>query len=131
MYRVIAVILVLLLKKIKVNKIRNLRLQPFQNSTKITFSLNIISIAGIPPLAGFFIKAWVVINIASLTSIVLILMIFSLVSLVYYTRMVYGLLINKALKIKTAPLEINKYRIITLLALRATSITPIIVLLPL
>ena len=116
------------LNNLKINNFSNINIINKTNITRIiTLSLIILSLAGLPPFTGFFLKIIVIFLIININIIyMIIIIILSILSLYFYLNIVYNLLLNSYINNDTNV----KYRYKKTLNILSIFIyTPIIILL--
>ena len=130
-YAVITLNLLRIFHLIKINSVLNFK--PILKISKLLISFSILSIGGLPPFLGFFIKLAAV-NLILLnysTTLSFILVITSLISLFYYFKVIYNFLLGES----EPSILTNKFKsidsrtIFFCWAVRINIITPILVLL--
>nr|YP_009441942.1 NADH dehydrogenase subunit 2 [Pityogenes bidentatus]AOY40163.1 NADH dehydrogenase subunit 2 [Pityogenes bidentatus] len=93
-YSLINMNIILLLKNNKIYFFWQMNKISFNKSIKFLFMMNFLSLGGLPPFLGFFIK-WMVINemvINNFIVLTLMMILFTLIALFFYTRITFSTL---------------------------------------
>nr|YP_009681588.1 NADH dehydrogenase subunit 2 [Dicyrtomina saundersi]QDO72009.1 NADH dehydrogenase subunit 2 [Dicyrtomina saundersi] len=116
----------------KVKKVSDLMKMYLTNTSKLTFSMNILSMGGLPPFLGFMGKLVVIkkMILMKLISSMVILLSASFVSLLYYTRLCYSIFMASynASK-KNVKMNTTKTHMFLWMSLFMNTISPLMVLL--
>lgn len=109
-YCLLSFSIILFLWSEKTNKINDIFSSLRRNINKKIFILNIISLGGLPPLLGFSAKLNIILSTVRYNNIIIFipLIIRSLISLYYYTRLAYSFLTNKSSQMFIFKNNINK-----------------------
>nr|YP_010350332.1 NADH dehydrogenase subunit 2 [Ixodes woyliei]UOK09761.1 NADH dehydrogenase subunit 2 [Ixodes woyliei] len=93
--------IMIFLKNNKLNHIKNIHMQKFSNFGKFSLFSYFLSLAGMPPFLGFFMKWMSIVLIANkMMFILLILISSSLINMFYYTRIMFPLIQNMNILMK-------------------------------
>lgn len=100
-YSTLSAVVILISYKLSLNIIKDIYSSPQNLSIKIIFSINFLSLGGLPPFLGFYAKASaIIISINYFSAWLLLSLIFlSLVSLFYYIKIMYNFSINNVAQI--------------------------------
>lgn len=94
----------------------------------LMISLNLMSIARLPPFTGFFIKISIIVWMTNNLIILTLIILFSLISIVYYTRMLFVFMINQSNMLKVKNNTFINPQLFTLRrALGLNLLTPIVI----
>uniref|UniRef100_A0AAU6QCK3 NADH-ubiquinone oxidoreductase chain 2 n=1 Tax=Seira pallidipes TaxID=3053390 RepID=A0AAU6QCK3_9HEXA len=90
-YILISTSLILILKKMNINKINETNMKNISLFDKLTFILNILSLGGMPPLLGFSAKLFIFYSAINSNSYFMFIFLITstLISLFFYLRMIY------------------------------------------
>uniref|UniRef100_UPI00315D62E9 NADH dehydrogenase subunit 2 n=1 Tax=Dicyrtomina ornata TaxID=1113191 RepID=UPI00315D62E9 len=102
MYTMIMIGFFLWLSLFSVKKVSDLLKTYLTNSSKLTFSMNILSMGGLPPFLGFLGKLVVIKKMIAVSLIysMVVLLGASFISLLYYIRLCYSIFLSSQNKIK-------------------------------
>lgn len=109
LYFINSVLLVSILKSFKITNIKQLGTSSIGTPQLIFTVAPILSLGGLPPIIGFYAKLTALIFLlkSKIGPILLIILGSSLVSLFYYLKITYSLLIIKSLRIKINPIKLS------------------------
>lgn len=109
LYFINSVLLVSILKSFKITNIKQLGTSSISTPQLIFTVAPILSLGGLPPIIGFYAKLTALIFLlkSKIGPILLIILGSSLVSLFYYLKITYSLLIIKSLRIKINPIKLS------------------------
>lgn len=95
-YRFLSLCIIFSLQDLPIKKISQITIMPINSFIKIIFSLNMLSLGGLPPLLGFLAKLSILSLLLHLNLFILalIFVLSSLASLYYYLRILYSFLIT-------------------------------------
>ena len=104
-YATITLAFIIFITNFKFKKISSFLKNYIGVTTKIIFSVNILSIGGLPPFLGFVAKIIVIQKIITVKMVRLLILIVSasFISLLYYTRICYALFLTGGKGIKLKP----------------------------
>nr|YP_009560717.1 NADH dehydrogenase subunit 2 [Ixodes tasmani]QAB05950.1 NADH dehydrogenase subunit 2 [Ixodes tasmani]QAB05963.1 NADH dehydrogenase subunit 2 [Ixodes tasmani]QAB05976.1 NADH dehydrogenase subunit 2 [Ixodes tasmani] len=109
------------LKNIKINNINNIHIQKFSFFSKFSMFSYFMSLAGLPPFMGFFLKWFsIILMIEKITLILLILISSSLINMYYYSRIMFPLILNINISnkyMKTSYIKTSNFLFINLIML--------------
>lgn len=95
-YSIIILIIITIIKTIKINFFNQIMLNEHNINTKINIWVNILSIAGFPPIIGFLIKLIVIQNLVLNEQLLIITVITftSIIIIIFYTRITFSSLLS-------------------------------------
>jgi NADH-ubiquinone oxidoreductase chain 2 len=125
-YRILSVIMIFFIKKIKFLLVREIISSQFEKSTKLVFSMNLIRLAGMPPFLGFTIKLLVISSTFYSLLVMIRLVIASIVSLLYYSRIVYTFLMSNSLSIKQSTTSAGTKNLLVNIRLIGNTLAPLL-----
>ena len=131
-YCLISLGVILILHKTKVNFIYDNRVSKTNNEVRIRLIVRIMSLGGLPPFTGFLAKLMAVQTVINRIRIIIVatLVFSSLVSLFYYMRVAYSLLLNttkRSIVVKTQTSSLSP--VVTTTVVAGNVIAPLLVLL--
>nr|YP_010478268.1 NADH dehydrogenase subunit 2 [Nesophrosyne sp. 23 GMB-2012]UVI59712.1 NADH dehydrogenase subunit 2 [Nesophrosyne sp. 23 GMB-2012] len=92
MYSIMIILLGKSIKTMKINYINQMIINDFNNWTKMTLWLNMLSMAGFPPLLGFFMKIMIMQKAVNenLSLVLTTLVLTSMLVMLFYTRLTFS-----------------------------------------
>nr|QIT06543.1 NADH dehydrogenase subunit 2 [Ptenothrix huangshanensis] len=131
-YTMILMFFFIFIKKMKTKKISTLLKQNIENKLKMTFSTILLSMGGLPPFLGFLGKILILqksMNFFSI-SLIVVLLIASFISLLFYTRICFMIFLKSNISLKMENMNKNKIQSKMLwLILMSNLVAPLMVLL--
>lgn len=127
-YSLISFTLLIFVKKIQLKKVNYFSINNINPINKLIFFVVILSLAGLPPFAGFYLKLMVITSSVPrirLTWIIIVLIICSVISLLFYLRMFYSITILSSVIQKKNVSKHHFFRIIFPLVVFINIVSPL------
>nr|QZR91889.1 NADH dehydrogenase subunit 2 [Ujna puerana] len=110
MYSVVLMMIILLLKKLKINYLNQFMINDMSLESKMSMWISMLSLGGMPPFLGFFPKLMIIQMMLTnnMIFIVVLMILSSLVVMFFYIRMMFVMLISYSMMMKWNLLKVNK-----------------------